>query len=78
MIDSRKEFHEQNYETLISTIPAMSIWSKQQFIDAMILVGSRSFGITVNGTVTNVMVPLADMLNHKRPPDAVWTFDNDK
>ena len=24
------------------------------------------------------MVPLSDMLNHKRPPDVVWAFDNDK
>ena len=44
----------------------------------MLLVGSRTFCVDINGTITNVMVPLSDMLNHKRPFDAMWEYDNDR
>lgn len=64
------------YDLLVEKIPVIGMWSFQQVTDAMLLVGSRSFGVKVNGTFTNVMVPLADMLNHNRPPDAIWTYDD--
>lgn len=44
----------------------------------MLLVSSRNFGVTVNGTGTNVMVPLSDMLNHASPYQASWTYNNDR
>jgi len=28
---------------------------------------SRIFGLNINGTKTDAFVPLADMLNHRRP-----------
>jgi protein-histidine N-methyltransferase len=27
---------------------------------------------------TDALVPLADMMNHRRPRDTSWTFDNDQ
>lgn len=38
--------------------------------------GSRNFSIIVNGKKVTAMVPLADMLNHFRPRETSWTFDN--
>ena len=39
---------------------------------------SRIFGITVNDVKTDGFVPYADMLNHKRPRQTLWYYDEDK
>lgn len=36
---------------------------------------SRNFGISVDGVRTSAMVPYADMLNHYRPRETKWAFD---
>ena len=77
MIKGKQKFLETNYNYLIENIPEIQLWTFQEFTSAMLLVGSRTFCVDVNGTVTNVMVPFSDMLNHKRPPDAIWAYDND-
>lgn len=41
-----------------------------------LLVASRIFGIAVNGHKTDGFVPYADMLNHKRPRETSWTYDD--
>ena len=38
------------------------------------LVSSRIFGIMVHGVKTDALVPIADMLNHKIPKMATWSF----
>ena len=40
------------------------------------IVGSRNFGLKIDGAQTTTMVPLADMLNHFRPAETKWYFDN--
>ena len=77
MIEGKKEFLQTNYDFLIEKIPEIQLWSLQEFTSAMLLVGSRTFCVEINGTITNVMVPLSDMLNHKRPFDAMWAYDNE-
>ena len=37
---------------------------------------SRNFGLVVNGLRTAALVPYADMLNHYRPRETKWQFDN--
>ena len=39
-------------------------------------VGKSNFGITVNGVKRTTMVPFSDMLNHYRPRETSWTFDD--
>merc|ERR1719183_176276 len=41
------------------------------------VVCSRNFGMLVNGVRTSALVPYADMLNHHRPRETKWQFDND-
>lgn len=38
---------------------------------------TRVFGLTIGGASTEALVPIADMMNHRRPPDASWTFDDE-
>jgi histone-lysine N-methyltransferase SETD3 len=42
------------------------------------IVGSRNFSINVDGSNKSAMVPLADMLNHYRPAETKWGYDNNK
>ena len=35
----------------------------------------RVFGLVINGVKTEGLVPFADFLNHKRPRETKWTFD---
>jgi len=35
---------------------------------------SRIFGMTIDGNKTDGFVPLADMLNHRRPRQTSWTY----
>ncbi len=38
---------------------------------------SRIFGIVIGETKTDAFVPLADMLNHKRPKQTSWYYSNE-
>lgn len=39
---------------------------------------SRIFGITIDGKKTDAFVPFADMLNHRRPKQTSWAYDQEK
>lgn len=39
---------------------------------------SRIFGINIKGVKTDAFVPLADMLNHKRPKLTSWCYSEEK
>jgi hypothetical protein len=39
-------------------------------------VASRNFGIAIGSVRTDALVPLADMLNHYRPRQTKWAYDN--
>jgi len=43
---------------------------------ARLAVITRIFGLEINSLQTDGLVPMADMLNHKRPRETSWTFDN--
>jgi len=38
------------------------------------MVSSRIFGMNIEGTKTDGFVPMADMLNHKRPKQTTWSY----
>lgn len=40
------------------------------------MVASRIFGIQINGHKTDAFVAYADMLNHRRPRQTSWTYDD--
>ena len=42
------------------------------------MVSSRIFGINILGKKTDGFVPMADMLNHKRPKQTSWTYSDEK
>ena len=52
------------------------MYSFEEFLSYRTAVGSRNFGIIVDGVKLTAMVPYADMLNHFRPRETSWTFNN--
>jgi histone-lysine N-methyltransferase SETD3 len=40
------------------------------------LISSRIFGIEINGTSTDIVAPMADMLNHRNEIHTTWSYDN--
>lgn len=52
--------------------------SLRKFQEARMIIGSRIFGILVNGVKTDALVPLADMLNHSMPKMTTWSFEDEK
>lgn len=49
--------------------------SYDAYLRMRLCVGSRCFGIKVDGRATTACVAIADMPNHASPSDAGWTFD---
>lgn len=47
-----------------------------EFMWARMCVCSRNFGLVINGIRTAALVPFADMLNHYRPRESKWQFDD--
>ena len=53
----------------LRTVPAF-----RDFIQAKQTVMSRNFREVVDGRESHVLVPLVDMLNHKRPMESEWRY----
>ncbi len=53
-------------------------FTEDDFLWCRTAVGSRNFGININGIKRTTMVPWADMLNHFRPRETSWTFSNEQ
>lgn len=78
-IVDRNDAIEHDYHEISSAAPElMEICTLQEFKWARMCVCSRNFGLQMDGHRTSAMVPHADMLNHYRPRETKWTFDEDK
>ncbi len=53
-------------------------YSFKDFCWARLMVGSRVFGIFIDGIKTEILAPFADMLNHKVPKETVWNYSQEK
>jgi histone-lysine N-methyltransferase SETD3 len=73
----RKEAIEGDYRSICAIVPTFTdICDLEMFKWARMCVCSRNFGIVVNGLRTAALVPYADMLNHLRPRQTKWQFEN--
>ncbi|OQR83440.1 hypothetical protein ACHHYP_14709 [Achlya hypogyna] len=76
-IEDRKAAIRRDYETICAVDPTFARFTLERFSWARMIVCSRNFGITIDGVKTAALVPYADMLNHYRPRETSWTFDDD-
>ena len=72
----KKEDMKSDYNKLCKYLPDFKQFSYQKFCEARLLISSRIFGISINDTKTDVLAPFADLLNHKRPRQTQWYYDD--
>jgi histone-lysine N-methyltransferase SETD3 len=76
-IDERNHAIESDYEAICQLDPTFAnVCTVDEFKWARMCVCSRNFGLIVNGMRTAALVPYADMLNHFRPRETKWQFDD--
>jgi len=75
-IEERKLNMRNDYNTICKALPEFRRFTFKQFLWCRTAVGSRNFSITVGNDKVTAMVPFADMLNHFRPRETCWRFDN--
>lgn len=71
----RREAVLREVLALRRAVPALRGASIAELFWGSTAVITRVFGVTIGGAATEALVPFADMMNHRRPPDASWTFD---
>ena len=72
----KKEDIKNDYNKLCEHLPDFNQFSFSKFCKARVLISSRIFGISINSKKTDVLVPFADLLNHKRPKQTQWFYDD--
>ena len=78
-IRDRKEAIEEDYAAICEVAPELEdIATLEEFKWARMCVCSRNFGLQMDGIRTSALVPHADMLNHHRPRETKWTFDEER
>jgi len=76
-IDERKLAIENDYHAICSIAPDFAgVSTLEEFQWARMCVCSRNFGLTIHGVRTAALVPYADMLNHYRPRETKWQYDD--
>jgi len=77
-IADRNEAITEDYYSICEVAPELaSIATLEEFKWARMCVCSRNFGLQIDGHRTSALVPHADMLNHHRPRETKWTYDDD-
>lgn len=77
-IEDRNEAIAEDYYAICQIAPLSNICTLQEFKWARMCVCSRNFGLQIDGHRTSALVPHADMLNHYRPRETKWTFDEER
>jgi len=75
-ISTKKDDIKYDYNKLCEHISDFNQFSFLKFCQARILISSRIFGIQMKNKKTDVLVPFADLLNHKRPKQTQWYYDD--
>mmetsp|Transcript_13974 Transcript_13974/g.20442 ORF Transcript_13974/g.20442 Transcript_13974/m.20442 type:complete len:576 (+) Transcript_13974:330-2057(+) len=77
-IEEKIQDIQEDYETICNAVPEFAEFSVPEFSKFRMAVSSRIFGMEIDGVKTDGFVPYADMLNHRRPRQTSWTFDQER
>jgi protein-histidine N-methyltransferase len=77
-IHERSQAIADDYRAICQIAPLQQLCTLEEFKWARMCVCSRNFGLQMDGHRTSALVPHADMLNHYRPRETKWTFDEDR
>ena len=71
----KKDDIEKDYKRICDLVPGFDMHSFREFSEIRMAVSSRIFGIKIENKKTDVLAPFADLLNHKRPRQTHWLYD---
>ncbi len=77
-VEEKIEDIKTDYDLICEKVPEYSQFSITEFSEIRMMVSSRIFGMNIGGKKTDGFVPMADMLNHKRPKQTSWTYTDEK
>jgi len=77
MLDRLRVDLEADHAKLVAGIPMFRSLGLDELVWARMCVGSRSFGLGIDGRDTTVLVPVVDMFNHERGPNTRWDYDRE-
>lgn len=66
-VEEKIEDIKQDYKMICDFVPEYAWFDFTNFCEIRMMVSSRIFGMNIDGVKTDGFVPMADMLNHKRP-----------
>ena len=76
LLQNRKKELDNEYNDVKKYLNGKFKITKKEFMWARHIVGSRNFGIRINGILNNVLAPFGDMLNHSDTNNISWSFNN--
>lgn len=77
-IEDKIQDIKDDYETILRIAPEYEQFSIREFSEIRVTVSSRIFGMEIDGIKTDGFVPLADMLNHRRPRQTSWSYEQSR
>jgi len=77
-VRDKKSDLRKDYDAICQVAPEFAEYSFHDFCWARMTASSRIFGIVINGEKTDAFVPVADMLNHRRPKQTSWFYSDEK
>lgn len=78
-IEMRKKQFYNDYNIICKCCPKFSQeYTFNDFLFVRVLVGSRNFGIKIDGINRTAMIPASDMLNHSPNPNVDWFYNTNK
>ena len=66
-VEEKIEDIKKDYDSICEAVPEYKQFPIKEFSEIRMMVSSRIFGINIKNLKTDGFVPMADMLNHKRP-----------
>lgn len=75
-LTEKKEDIKKDYQRLCDLVPDFKQHPFKEFCEIRMAVSSRIFGIKIENKKTDVLAPFADLLNHKRPRQTHWLYDD--
>lgn len=77
-VEEKIEDVKTDFDNICDKVPEYEKYQFKWFSQIRMMVSSRIFGMNIEGVKTDGFVPMADMLNHKRPKQTTWTYTDEK
>jgi protein-histidine N-methyltransferase len=78
-VEKRKQSFINDYGILCRACNNFAdVCSEDKFMYVRSIIGSRNFGLFIDGTKQSAMVPFADMLNHSENTNTKWYYNSKK